>query len=87
MNVIQQEALASAVGLSREELASSLFLQEQLKGQSEEQAKIAKEQFERRVKEIGLAAAQRELEEQGVDGLRRQASMAERLTGGCRKIK
>ena len=86
MNVIQQEALASAVGLNREELASSLFLQEQLKGQSEEQAKIAKEQFERRVKEIGLAAAQRELEEQGVDGLRRQASIAERLTGVVEKL-
>ena len=79
MNRIQQEALARAVGMGREELASTLFLQEQLKGLTGEAAKEAESDFARRVEVLGLAGAQRELEEKGVDGLRNQVGMADRM--------
>ena len=38
MNRIQQEAIASAVGMGREELAETLYMQDQLKGLSEQEA-------------------------------------------------
>ena len=86
MNRIQQEALAGAVGMSREELASTLFLQEQLKGLSGDAAKDAEADFARRVEVLGLAGAQRELEEKGVDGLRSQVGMADRMLAVMDKI-
>ena len=86
MNRIQQEALANAVGMNREELASTLFLQEQLKGLSGDAAKEAEADFARRVETLGLAGAQRELEEKGVDGLRNQVGMADRMLAVMDKL-
>ncbi len=86
MNRIQQEALASAVGMSREELASSLFLREQLQGLSGKAAEQAEADFQRRVAEVGLAQAQRELEQEGVKGLRQQVGMADRMTAAMDKL-
>jgi DNA-binding XRE family transcriptional regulator len=43
MNRIEQEALAKAVGMNREELAQTLYVQEQLAGVSGEEAKKKKE--------------------------------------------
>jgi hypothetical protein len=86
MNRIQQEALAGAVGMSREELASTLFLQEQLKGLSGDAAKDAEADFAKRVEVLGLAGAQRELEEKGVDGLRDQVGMADRMVAAMDKL-
>jgi hypothetical protein len=86
MNRIQQEALAKAVGMNREELASTLFLQEQLKGLTGDAAKSAEADFQRRVEAVGLAQAQREMEEKGVDGLREQVGMADRLSASMDKI-
>ena len=86
MNAIQQEALAGAVGMSREELANTLFLQEQLQGLSGEQAKQAEADFQRRVAEVGIAKAQQELQEKGVDGLRQQTSAAERFAAVMEKL-
>ena len=86
MNRIQQEALAKAVGMGREELASTLFLQEQLVGLSGKEAEQAEADFQRRVAVVGIAQAQRELEKEGVDGLRQQAGMADRLAAAMDKV-
>ena len=86
MNRIQQEALANAVGMNREELASTLFLQEQLKGLSGDAAKEAEADFARRVEVLGLAGAQREMEEKGVDGLRQQVGMTDRMAAAMDKL-
>ena len=86
MNVLQQQALADAVGMSREELASSLYLQEQLAGLSDEEAKKAQADFDRRVAEVGLAKAQEELAQKGVQGLREQASAGERFAAVMEKL-
>ena len=86
MNRIQQDALAKAVGMGREELASTLFLQEQLVGLSGKEAEQAEADFQRRVAVVGIAQAQRELEKEGVDGLRQQAGMADRLAAAMDKV-
>mgnify|MGYP001287117889 CR=1 FL=1 len=86
MNAIQQEALAQAVGMSREDLAQTLFLQEQLAGLSSEEAKLAQADFDRRVAEVGLAKAQEELAQKGVAGLREQASAGERFAAVMEKL-
>tara|TARA_R110001632_G_scaffold90220_1_gene193964 strand:- start:775 stop:3186 length:2412 start_codon:yes stop_codon:yes gene_type:complete len=86
MNRIQQEALAKAVGMNREELASSLFLREQLKGLTGDAAKQAEADFQRRVDILGVAGAQRELEQKGVDGLREQVGMADKLGAVMSKL-
>lgn len=75
MNRIQQEALAKAVGMNREELAQTLYTQEQLKGLSGEQAADRQALLDARIEEVGLAQAQREIEKGGVEELEKQAGI------------
>ena len=86
MNRIQQDALAKSVGMSREELAKTLFVQEQLAGATGEQAEEERALMEARIAEVGLAQAQAEMAKEGVDGLRQQASMADRLAAVMDKL-
>ena len=79
MNRIQQDAIAKSVGMSREDLAKTLYVQEQLKGVSGEQAAEQEALLNARIAEVGLAQAQKEMAKDGVEGLRQQASAAERL--------
>jgi hypothetical protein len=72
MNVIQQEAMAKAVGMSREELANTLFTQEALKGLSEDEAARRQQLLDKRIEEVGLAQAQRELENGTIENLEQQ---------------
>lgn len=87
MNRIQQESIAKSVGMSREDLAKTLFLQEQLVGASGEEAKRREQLFNRRVEEVGLAQAQAELAKEGFEGLENQASMADRLNAVMNKLR
>lgn len=87
MNRIQQEAIAKSVNMSREDLAKTLFLQEQLTGSSGEEAKRREQLFNKRVEEIGLAQAQAELAKEGFEGLENQASMADRLNASMNKLR
>jgi len=75
MNRIQQEALAKSVGMNREELAKTLFTQEQLKGLSGEAAADRQALLDARIEEVGLAQAQREIEKGGVAELEKQAGI------------
>ena len=86
MNRIEQEALAGAVGMSREDLAQTLFIQEQLKGATGEEAQEREKLLNNRIAEVGLEQAQRELAEEGVEGLREQASQASRLSATLTKV-
>ena len=87
MNRIQQESIARAVGMNREDLAKTLFLQEQLVGASEEEAERREQLFNKRVEEIGLAQAQAELAKKGFEGLENQASASEKMVAATAKIK
>lgn len=76
MNRLQQDAIAKSVGMNREELAKTLYVQEQLKGVSGDQAKAQEALINKRIEEVGLAQAQQELAEKGVEGLEEQAGIA-----------
>jgi hypothetical protein len=72
MNRIQQESLAKAVGMNREELAQTLFTQEQLKGATGKEAEERQFLLDQRIEEVGLAQAQKELEDGNFDKLKEQ---------------
>ena len=76
MNRLQQEAIAKSVGMGREELAKTLYVQEQLKGVSGDIAKEEEELLNKRIEQIGLAQAQEEYSKKGFEGLKQQADMA-----------
>ena len=88
MNRIQQEALASAVGMGREELAKTLFTQEQI-------GNLTGDEYELRAKQIndleakGLSQAQikEELGKKSLDDLKNQNSIQEKLNQSVDKMK
>ena len=75
MSRIQQEALAKAVGMNREELAQTLYVQEQLAGVSGDEAKRREKILNARIAEVGLAQAQQEMADEGFETLEHQASV------------
>jgi hypothetical protein len=87
MNRIQQEAIAKAVGMNRDELAKTLFVQEQLVNVSGKDAKLRESRINSLIEEKGLAEAQRVLAEEGIEGLEQQASMAEQFSATMDKLK
>jgi hypothetical protein len=86
MNRIQQEAIAKYVGMNREDLAQTLFVQEQLVGVSGEEAERRQKLLDTRIEEVGLAQAQRELEENGLQNMLDQATAAEKMRASQEKI-
>ena len=87
MNRIQQEALAKSVGMNREELAQTLFTQEQLQGLSSEDAARRQAVLDKRIEEVGLAQAQRELEEEGIEKLEKQYGVSTAIEQAIGRIK
>jgi hypothetical protein len=87
MNRIQQEAIAGAVGMSREELAKSLFMQEQIGNLSGEDYKLREKQInELEAKGLSQEEIKKELAAQSIDDLKHQASMADRMHEASEKI-
>ena len=87
MNRIQQEALAKALGMNREELAKTLFVQDQLHGLTSDEAKVRERRLNLLIKEKGLGEAQRILEEEGIENLENQASTQEEFAAAVEKMK
>jgi hypothetical protein len=87
MNRIQQEALAKAVGMNREELAQTLFTQEQLQGLSSEVAADRQAILDKRIEEVGLTQAQRELEEEGIEKLEQQYGISTAIEQAIGRVK
>jgi len=86
MNRIQQEALAKAVGMNREELAQTLYVQEQLVGVSGKEAKRREKILNNRIAEVGYAQTQQEMAEEGFETLEKQASVTDQLTALTEKL-
>jgi hypothetical protein len=86
MNRIQQEALAKSVGMSREDLAQTLFTQEQLAGASGEEAEKRQKLLDARIEEVGLEQAKKELADGGLENLESQAAASQRLEATVQKI-
>lgn len=87
MNRIQQEALAKAVGMNREELAKTLYIQDQLQGATGKEAEEQERLLNARIQEVGLAQAQKEMQDKGFEGLKNQASMQDRFNASIEKLK
>jgi hypothetical protein len=77
MNRLQQEALAAAVGMGREELAQSLYTQEQLQGLTKDQAIAEQEKLDHAIEKFGLEKAMKMESEGQLDNLLAQASLNE----------
>ena len=86
MNRIQQEALAKAVGMSREDLAQTLFTQEAIAGASGDEAERRERVLNARIKEVGLAQAQKEAQEGGLEAMLDQATASEKMEASMGKI-
>ena len=87
MNFLQQSAIAKAVGMNRNELAKTLFVQEQLLNVSGDEAKVRERRINFLIEEKGLAEAQRVLAEEGIEGLEAQASIGEQFNQSMEKLK
>lgn len=88
MNRIQQEALAGAVGMSREELAKSLFLQEQIGNVSADEYNLRKKQVEElEAKGLSQAQIKEKLAKTSIEDLKNQASMQDRFNASIEKLK
>jgi hypothetical protein len=87
MNRIQQEALAKAVGMSREDLAASLIEREALQKIGVKDAAAAKAKFDLLVKEKGYAAAVAEMGDEQYATQLKQQSIQERFNQSVEKLK
>jgi hypothetical protein len=88
MNRIQQDALAKSVGMSREELAQTLFTQEQIGNLTGEEYELRKKQIEGlEAKGLSQAEIKKELGKQSLNDLKNQNSIQEKLTQSVDKMK
>ena len=87
MNVLQQKALAEAVGMSREELAKTLFVQENLGTATGDAADKRKAILESLTNELGVEGAKRKLEKDGIENIQKQAGVQDRFNKSIEKLK
>jgi len=87
MNVIQQEAIAKAVGMGRDELAQSLIDKEALVKLSAKEGETAKEAFDRLVASVGYEKAKKQLGNDQLANQFKQQSIQERINQQIEKLK
>jgi hypothetical protein len=87
MNRIQQEALAKATGLSRDDLAKSLMDREALTKLSGIEGADAKEKYDNLVKQVGVEEAKKRLGDEALANQFQQQSVQERFTQSIEKLK
>ena len=87
MNVIQQEAMAKAVGMQREELAASLIEREALAKIGAKDAEEARKKYDSLVSQFGVEEAQKRLGDEQLALQFEQQSNAEKFTQAVEKIK
>jgi hypothetical protein len=86
MNVIQQQKLAEAVGMTREQLSGALLEQEAMEKLSGVEGKNAKEKFDNLVKEVGMAEAKKRLGNEALASQFEQVSVQERMGQAMLKL-
>jgi hypothetical protein len=87
MNRIQQEAIAKAAGMERNELAQSLMDREALAALSETEGATAQEKFNNLVKQVGLEKAKKQLGNDQLANQFAQQSIAERYNNTIEKLR
>jgi hypothetical protein len=86
MNAIQQEAIAKAAGLTKDQLAQSLMDREALAKLSEVEGKDAKEKFNNLVKQVGMEEAKKRLGNEQLANQFQQQSIQERFAQATEKL-
>lgn len=86
MNVLQQEALAKAVGMTREDLAASLLEREALADLAGVEGDSAKERFDNLVKEVGLEEAKKQLGDESLANMLASQNTQERFAAAMEKL-
>jgi hypothetical protein len=87
MNAIQQEAIAKAAGLTKDELAQSLMDREALANLSAEEGESAQQAFNRLVQEVGMEEAKKQLGDETLANQYEQQSVQERFAQTVEKVK
>lgn len=87
MNVLQQEALAKSVGMTRESLAKTLADQEVLTKLKAKEGETAQEAFNRKVKEVGLEKAKKELGDEELASMYAGQNIQEKFAATMEKVK
>jgi hypothetical protein len=87
MNRIQQEAIAKATGLTRDDLAKSLMDREALVALSGVEGENAKEKYDNLVKQVGVEEAKKRLGNEALANQFQQQSVQERFTQTIEKLK
>jgi len=87
MNVIQQEALAKSVGMTREDLAASLIEQEALSKLGAKDAAQAKEKFDKLVAQYGYEQAVKELGDEKYAQQLKSQSIQEKFNATVEKLR
>ena len=87
MNVLQQKALAEAVGMNREELAKTLFVQENISATTDDE--IIKQKFllQQLADKYGIEEARRRVGEESLDTLMNQVSVTDDFNAMLNKLK
>lgn len=86
MNVIQQEALAKSVGMSRDDLAKSLMDREAMAKLSDQEGDSAQERFNNLVKEVGLEEAKKRIGDETLANQLASSSTQEKLAAAAEKM-
>ena len=87
MNVIQQQKLAEAVSMTRDQLSGALLEQEAMTKLSGVEGENAKEKFDNLVKEVGMAEAKKRLGNDELANQMAQANLQERMAAAMEKLK
>ena len=87
MNAIQQEAIAKAAGMTRDELAQSLMDREALQKLSAKEGESAQQAFNRLVQEVGMEEAKKRLGDEQLANQFEQQSVQERFNQTVEKLK
>lgn len=87
MNVIQQEAVAKAMGMSRDQMAEMLMNQTALTKLSGIEGKTAKEKYENAVKKYGVEKANKMLGDETLAQQMQSASSQDKFNASVEKLK
>lgn len=87
MNAIQQEAIAEAAGMTKDQLAQSLMDREALAALSGVEGKDAKEKFDNLVKQVGMEEAKKRLGNEQLATQYAQQNTQERFAQAVEKLK
>jgi hypothetical protein len=86
MNAIQQESIAQAAGLTKDELAQSLMDREALSKISAKEGESAQQAFNRLVQEVGMEEAKKQLGDESLANQYEQQSVQERFAQATEKL-